>query len=97
MKRDHSKHGKIHISFPLPDSAAIDLNPDQDITINGVQTTVRQAGDRFEISEEVFLRLLLNLGTKLDSKNMPERIEDILEYVPEEYRQEFWDGVRGGH
>ena len=88
----------LRISFPLPAPAlAFDLKSDQDITINGVTATVRKTADgQLEITDQPFIEKLLALGFKPGRNDTPERILAIYRQVPDEFKDDFLNGVIHG-
>ena len=55
--------------------------------------TIRATDDgELEIADQEFIQQLIALGFKPGRNNSAERLEAILQHVPEEYRQDFWNG-----
>lgn len=86
--------GNFRITFPPP--SGIELRPNQDIVLTGKRVTVRQVDDgTLEIDDPEFIQHLIQLGFAPGRNNSPEQIERILQNVPQECRQDFWDGFNG--
>lgn len=98
MQDDHSKQksgtGNLRITFPPPPS--FDLKAGQNIVFNGKHVTVRQTDDgELQIDDPEFIEQLLKMGFAPGPNNSPEQIERVLQHVPQEFRQDFLDGVMG--
>lgn len=72
------------------------MKPDQEISHNGITATIRQTADGGqELIGDAFIEELIRIGFRAGRNDSPERIEEILKNVPEQYRQAFLDGVNG--